>query len=133
MPLFVIILSGISVRTHCLTAHCLVLYGSFFLLHFFGGSAYPCLFFVELVLLLSWAANSKRTTIGYFYMFMYRECKSNHYLSVFFRLLYTFHQYCRIIVISLFLTKEIINVKYLFQWLVIHHPCLQNVWSHTFV
>ena len=89
MPLLVIILSGMSVRTHCLTAHCLVLYGSFFLLYFFGGSAYPCLFFVELVLLLSWAANSKRTTIGYFYMFMYRECKSNHYLSVFFRLLDT--------------------------------------------
>lgn len=83
MPLLVIILSGMSVRAHCLTAHCLVLYGSFFLLHFFGGSAYPCLFFVELVLLLSWAANSKRTTIGYFYMFMYRECKSNLYLSVF--------------------------------------------------
>ena len=45
----------------------------------------------------------------------------------------TFNQYCRIVVISLFFTKEIINVKYLFQWLVIHHPCLQNVWSHTFV
>ena len=31
---FVIILSGISVRTLCLTAHCIVLSGSFFLLHF---------------------------------------------------------------------------------------------------
>ena len=32
---------------------------------------------------LSLAANSKRTTIGHFYLFMYRECKSNHFLSVF--------------------------------------------------
>lgn len=38
-------------------------------------------FFVELVMLQSLATNSKRTTIDYFYLFMYRECKSNHSLS----------------------------------------------------
>ena len=67
MPLLVIILSGMSVRTHCLTAHCLVLYGSFFLLHFFGGSAYPCLFFfAELTILQPSATSSVQATIGYF-------------------------------------------------------------------
>ena len=39
-------------------------------------------FFVELVLLQSLAANSRRTPIDYFYMFMYKESKSNHSLSV---------------------------------------------------
>ena len=81
-PLLVIILSGISVRTLCLTAHCIDLFGSFFNYIFFSGSAYPCLFFVEVVSLQSLAANSTRTTIGY--LFMYRECKGNYYLSVFF-------------------------------------------------
>ena len=56
-----------------------------FQLHFFlvGLLTLAC-FFVEVVSLQFLAANSTRTTIGYFYLFMYRECKSNYFLSVFF-------------------------------------------------
>ena len=44
-PLLVVILSGISVRTLCLTAHGIVFAGSFFYYIFFSGPACPCLFF----------------------------------------------------------------------------------------
>lgn len=44
-PLLVVILSGISVRTLCLTAPGIVLAGSFFYYIFFSGPACPCLFF----------------------------------------------------------------------------------------
>lgn len=44
-PLLVVILSGISVRTLCLTAPGIVLAGSSFYYIFFSGPACPCLFF----------------------------------------------------------------------------------------
>lgn len=44
-PLLVVILSGISVRTLCLTAPGIVFAGSFFYYIFFSGPACPCLFF----------------------------------------------------------------------------------------
>lgn len=50
---------------------------------------------------------------------MLQECLS-HLVS----LLFYFNQYCRIVVITLFLTEKVKYIEYIFQWLVVQHPCL---------
>lgn len=66
MPFLVILLSGISVRTNVSLPVVWFSSGHSFYYIFFLGSAYLCLFFVELVSQQSLAANSTRTAIGYF-------------------------------------------------------------------
>lgn len=51
-------------------------------------------------------------------------------LSLFYSI---FNQYCRMVVITLLSADAVKLIENFFQWLVVKHPCLQNVGCHAFV
>lgn len=82
-PLLVVILSGISVRTLCLTAHGIVFAGSFFYYIFFSGPACPCLFLWNLSRYSLWRPIPNEPPSALFFAcFKYRGRKGSHSIAM---------------------------------------------------